>query len=268
MNNPPVITIITVTLNAVRQFEITARSVMEQNYPAVEWIVIDGGSTDGTVELIQQKSRHISLWISEPDRGLFDAMNKGVALATGEWVNFMNAGDTFMTPSTISEIFSGGDPGTDVVYGDCVIRYPHMMALKRAGVPSSLSSGMGFCHQSVFVRTPLLRQYPFDLRYRIGSDYDQFARMFRDNVQFAHVRIPVALYDIGGDSNLRMVHSAREHYRIAAMRFRLTWKEHLHHRFFILKVSVLSFVYQNFPEKFVLWLKNRLISLTSETYTP
>ena len=268
MNSPPLISIITVTLNAAQGFEITARSILEQNYPAVEWIVVDGGSTDGTLDLIRSRASHLSLWVSEPDRGLFDAMNKGVALATGEWVNFMNAGDTFLTPTTISEIFSEGNPETDVVYGDCVIRYPHLMALKRAGEPSSLLSGMGFCHQSAFVRTSLLRQYSFDLRYRIGSDYDQFARMFRDKISFGHVRIPVALYDIGGDSNQKMVQSAREHYRIAMDLFRLTRKEHLHHRFFILKVSILSFVYQNFPEKFVLWLKNRLISLTSEPYTP
>jgi hypothetical protein len=143
-----------------------------------------------------------------------------------------------------------------------------MMALRRAGEPTSLASGMGFCHQSAFVRTSVLRQYPFDLQYRIGSDYDQFARMFRDRVGFAHIGIPVALYDIGGDSNQKMVLSAREHYRIASGLFRLTWKEHLHHRFFILKVSILSFVYQKFPEKFVFWLKNRLISITSEPYTP
>ena len=92
---PGTVTIISVVLNAAQAFEFTARSVLSQDYSSIEWIVVDGGSTDATPDAIGKYKSRISCLISEPDKGIFDAMNKGLAKATGEWVNFMNAGDAF-----------------------------------------------------------------------------------------------------------------------------------------------------------------------------
>ena len=95
MNTPPLITIITVAYNAVKDIENTILSVLNQTYPNIEYIIIDGGSTDGTLDIIKKYEDKISYWVSEPDKGIYDAMNKGTLKATGVWLNFMNAGDTF-----------------------------------------------------------------------------------------------------------------------------------------------------------------------------
>lgn len=94
------ISVITVCYNAVDTLEKTIQSVLEQTYHNIEYIIIDGGSTDGTVEIIHRYVDYLAYWVSEPDRGIYDAMNKGIERATGEWVNFMNAGDYFYNYDT------------------------------------------------------------------------------------------------------------------------------------------------------------------------
>ena len=101
---PIKISVITVAYNASRYIETTILSVINQTYSNIEYIIIDGGSTDGTVDIIKKYSNKISYWISEPDKGIYDAMNKGINKATGEWINFMNAGDTFHNPDTLSAV--------------------------------------------------------------------------------------------------------------------------------------------------------------------
>lgn len=96
MDNP-LISVVTVAYNAVTTIEKTILSVINQTYPNVEYIIIDGGSTDGTVEIIKKYANKLAYWVSEPDNGIYDAMNKGAKVATGEWINFMNCGDSFFT---------------------------------------------------------------------------------------------------------------------------------------------------------------------------
>lgn len=96
INNPKV-SVVTICYNSVQFIEKTIQSVLSQTYPNIEYIVIDGGSTDGTKEIIEKYSSRISYWCSEKDRGIYDAMNKGIRKATGEWINFMNSGDCFVS---------------------------------------------------------------------------------------------------------------------------------------------------------------------------
>ena len=103
--NNPLISVVTVSYNAVSVIEQTIFSVINQTYPNVEYIIIDGGSTDGTVDIIKKYADKITYWVSEPDKGIYDAMNKGIELATGEWINFMNAGDSFYSFSILELIF-------------------------------------------------------------------------------------------------------------------------------------------------------------------
>ena len=114
MNNP-LISVVTVSYNAVTTIEKTILSVINQNYSNIEYIVIDGGSIDGTVDIIKKYADKITYWVSEPDKGIYDAMNKGIIVATGEWINFMNTGDTFYNENVFSEIFELNSYTEDVI---------------------------------------------------------------------------------------------------------------------------------------------------------
>ena len=103
--NSPLISVVTVSYNAVDTIERTILSVLNQTYSDIEYIIIDGGSTDGTVDLIKKYADKITYWVSEPDQGIYDAMNKGIDVATGEWINFMNSGDSFYRQDVLSSLF-------------------------------------------------------------------------------------------------------------------------------------------------------------------
>lgn len=103
MKNNPLISVVTVSYNAVSTIEQTILSVINQTYPHIEYIIIDGGSTDGTVDIIKKYADKIAYWVSEPDKGIYDAMNKGIKVATGEWINFMNSGDCLYRNDTIEK---------------------------------------------------------------------------------------------------------------------------------------------------------------------
>ena len=119
---PPLISVVTICYNAKNDLEKTILSVLSQTYQDIEYIIIDGGSTDGTVDIIHKYSERLFYWISEPDKGIYDAMNKGMDRATGSWINFMNAGDTFCDNEVIKNIFGYNDLSDySVFYGDCYV---------------------------------------------------------------------------------------------------------------------------------------------------
>jgi len=148
------VTIVTVTYNAEDLLEETLLSVINQTYKNIEYIIIDGGSTDNTLEIIKKYEEQISYWISEPDEGIYFAMNKGIAKATGEWINFMNAGDTFVDTTTIQKVMNSLDEDTELIYGDhiCDGTIGHVKDRK-------VTRSMPCCHQSLFVKTDLMKQY-------------------------------------------------------------------------------------------------------------
>ena len=192
------ISIITVCLNSRTTLEQTIKSVVNQEYAEKEYIVIDGGSTDGTVELIKKYSNQISFWASEPDRGIYDAMNKGVTKATGEWVIFMNAGDRFASDDVIERVFSHPETdAADVIYGDVV---------KRGTVCSASPEPvdghrMFFCHQSCIARCKCLIDTPFDISHRMSADFKWVKMMIKQGRRLVYVPVAVSEFDTGGVSN-------------------------------------------------------------------
>lgn len=174
----PLVTIITVSYNAIDSIEETILNVINQSYPNIEYIIIDGGSTDGTVDVIKKYAYKISYWISEPDRGIYDAMNKGIKLTTGEWINFMNAGDSFYSLDTISNISMYFNEDYNLVYGKTNMCFAHGTFIRDCSLRTT-SNPMPFVHQSSFCRTELLKKHPFSLNYRYAADYDFFCRVFK-----------------------------------------------------------------------------------------
>jgi len=248
------ISIITVVLNNRRGFEKTAQSILGQDYDGLEWIVIDGGSTDGTVEAINHFSDRIHYRVSEPDKGPYDAMNKGLGKATGGWVNFMNAGDVFAETTTVSTVMAGDLSGFGVVYGDMLAGYTQGPVLKRSGSPETLDRGMMVCHQSVFIRTELVKMAGFDVSYRIGADYDQLLKLRSENCRFLHLPVPVAFIDITGVSNRKMIRSIREHFTIVQKYRQLNLIEKLSFAGSIVWVSLVSMGYTLLPVRFMHWM--------------
>ncbi|MCU0448389.1 MAG: glycosyltransferase [Bernardetiaceae bacterium] len=207
--NPPLVSIVTVTYNAAAYLEKTLRSVASQTYGPVEHLVIDGGSTDGTLELVKRAG--VARWLSEPDGGIYDAMNKGLALARGQWVNFMNAGDEFCAPTTLAEVFAQDLAQAQVAYGHYRIVYQTFVKPKLA--PDDLSGfwrGMALNHQSVFVRTALAQAHPFDLRYPLAADFAQLLGLYQAGHRFTPTGVWVANYADGGASAARKVEYLRQ----------------------------------------------------------
>ncbi len=195
--NFPLITIITVTFNAVESIGDTILSVINQTYPNIEYIIIDGGSTDGTLDIIKKNKDYIDLLVSEPDKGIYDAMNKGIGFASGEWVNFMNSGDKFYLNSTILNLFSKKIQDNKlVVYGDVCLSFENNIYLMPASSIDKLDFELPFCHQSTFVRSSYLKGNTFSLNYKVSSDYNLFYNIYKQGKNsFLYIPVIVAIYN-------------------------------------------------------------------------
>lgn len=196
------ISIVTVTRNAADLLKRTIESVGRQKYDKMEYVVIDGASDDGSVKAISE-SQLIDKWISEPDKGIYDAMNKGARMATGEWILFMNAGDTFAGDDVVSRLMTeaGSHPDADVIYGD-VIRCGNASGEGSLKEASDVLKGhrLAFCHQSVICKRKDLLENPFDIRHKYSADFKFFKTLHKQNKNFIHVNFPVARFDVTGVS--------------------------------------------------------------------
>lgn len=175
----PKFSIITVTYNAGAVLEDTIQSVITQTYRNVEYIIVDGGSKDHTLDIINRYREHIQTLVSEPDKGLYDAMNKGIRLATGDYLCFLNAGDELHEDDTLQLMVHSitGTELPDVLYGETAIvdEEGHFLRMRRLSAPENLNwksfkDGMLVCHQAFFPRRELAE--PYDLRYRFSADFD------------------------------------------------------------------------------------------------
>ena len=172
----PKLSVITIVYNNVRDIERTLLSVVNQTYPNIEYIVVDGASTDGTLELLKKYESKLSKLITEKDQGIYDAMNKGLALATGDYVLFMNSGDEIYAPDTVEKIFAT-EPDADIYYGETEMFDEHWQSLgrRRHQVPErftwkSFRFGMSVSHQAIYIKRSLTE--PYDLQYQLSSDID------------------------------------------------------------------------------------------------
>ena len=191
------ITVITVCHNAAKTLEKTIKSVLNQTYPNIEYIIIDGGSTDDTVDIIKRYADRLAYWISEPDKGIYDAMNKGIEVATGEWINFMNAGDTFYEEKTIEFVLEAINykHKIDIIYGSSNLIFKWGNFITHPLPLENITTKMVFVHQSCFVKTQLMKTYKFSNQYKIASDYDFFYHQYKNGKTFIYIPLCIASYD-------------------------------------------------------------------------
>lgn len=212
----PLITVITVVLNGKEHLEKTIQSVINQTYPNVEYIVIDGGSTDGTVDIIKKYDDYIDYWVSEPDRGIYDAMNKGIELVSGLWINFMNAGDTFAQTDIIEKVFENSKVfSADVVYGDVVVDYHEFEKVVRAKPIKTLNREMAFSHQSAFIRTSVHKNRKFNLNYKIAADYNFFYNLWKTGHSFFYLSLIISKVVVGGVAYRKRLKVLNEYWQIS-----------------------------------------------------
>lgn len=224
----PKVSIITVTYNAETVLERTLKSVLTQTYVNKEYIVIDACSKDATLEIIRRNAHYIDFWLSEPDNGIYDAMNKGISQATGDYLIFMNAGDTFYEEETLEKIFNT-NTWADIYYGEA--QMIDATTLQAVGLRSeftphrlpetltwkAMAYGMVVCHQAFLVKKDLVE--PFDLQYRYSSDVDWVIRMLKKAKAVEHTHQIIATYLLGGVSAKKRKKSLIERYHILRKHF-------------------------------------------------
>lgn len=201
----PVVSIVTVVYNGAATLERTIRSVLSQDYPNIEYIIVDGGSSDGTLELIRRYDDRLAYWLSERDKGIYDAMNKGVALCTGEWVALINADDWYEPDAVRRAVEAARNkPAVNIVHGDIWIHYPNgHRKVKRAKLSGFLLRywEMVLNHPSFFVRRSYYAGRPFDAGLRVSGDHKWTVQAWIDSrSQFLYLPVTLANFTAGGAS--------------------------------------------------------------------
>ncbi|MDR0581531.1 MAG: glycosyltransferase [Prevotellaceae bacterium] len=214
----PLVSIITVTYNAEKYLEQTIKSVTTQSYKNIEYIIIDGQSTDGTAAIIQRYRKHIAYYLSEPDNGIYDAMNKGIRKAAGELIGIINASD-FYQPDAVAHIVRAwiDHPQYGIFYGNTNFYFDNGCFLKeKKAAPNmdNLYKGIYFCHASVFVTKATYQKHGlFDLRYKLSGDFDFALRNYKAGTQFFYIDKVIANFRTGGISAQNNTNSTQECYQ-------------------------------------------------------
>lgn len=208
VDKKPLISIITVVFNGEKYLEETIKSIINQTYDNIEYIIIDGGSTDGTLNIIKKYEDKIDRWISEKDSGIYDAMNKGIDIATGKWINFMNVGDSFFDSTILDTIFAKNNfENIDVIYGNHKVIYHNRTRIAKAGNMRDIWKGSRFCHQSSFISLTLHKSKKYNICNKIGADFEFFYTVYGQGVKFSYIDVIVANYAAGGLSDIKRVDS-------------------------------------------------------------
>lgn len=242
--NKPLFSIITICYNAEATLEKTIQSVLAQTYPNVEYIIVDGASKDNTLAIINRYRPQLSKVVSEPDKGLYDAMNKGIGLATGDYLCFLNAGDTFFSANTLQEMVDTlpADKQPDVIYGETALvdAEGQFIRMRRLQAPEVLTwrsfrQGMLVCHQAFFARRELVPLY--DLQYRFSADFDWCIRIMKQSHLLHNTHQTLVNYLDEGLTTSNQKASLKERFRIMAKHYGL-FSTLLHHLWFVFRAII------------------------------
>ncbi|MDI3545108.1 MAG: hypothetical protein PWP68_525 [Rikenellaceae bacterium] len=225
----PLITVITVVYNGAKYLEETIQSVINQTYPNVEYIIIDGGSTDGTLDIIKKYEDYIDYWISEKDKGIYDAMNKGVMVAGGYLIAMLNVGDRYELDACtkiIKAVFK--EPEIDGIYGDSVVYSDEGKILYRRIAENFdyVVKSMPAFHPEIFIKNKVYKILGFyQTKYKVAADYEFLLRVFLSGFKFTKVNDVILHYRLGGFSGRNYINGKKEmikikkNYKIQTLRY-------------------------------------------------
>lgn len=221
----PKISIITVVFNDADNLSSTISGIRRLTYPNLEYVIVDGGSIDGTVDVIKENEAVADRWISEPDRGLYDAMNKGMQLATGDYFWFVNAGDEPASADVLDDLFEE-DPLADVYYGETLMIHPdgREIGLRRLSPPDELNwrhfrQGMLVSHQAFIASRKVAGKY--DLRYKFSADFDWCLQALRKAFEIRNTHKVLCRFREGGLTRQNIVPGLKERFRIMVRNYGL-----------------------------------------------
>ena len=203
----PLITVITVCYNAAETIEQTILSVISQTYTNIEYIIVDGASTDGTIEIIEKYRDKLSNFVSGRDKGIYDAMNKAIDLSHGKWINFMNSGDTFVDTKVIENVFANNiAEDTKIIYGDVVRYFPNQKTvIQRFNNLQEGSIQFDLIHQSTFIEGDVMRDLKYNIKYRISADADFFNEVYKLGGKFQYVPIAISNYESANGASAKQL---------------------------------------------------------------
>lgn len=263
ISNAPLISVITVVYNSVSTIEETIMSVINQTYSNIEYIVIDGGSTDGTVDIIKKYHEHISYWVSEPDKGIYDAMNKGIKVSTGEWGHFLNSGDVFIAVDAFKRMMDSyrvSKEYADVLYGDIVCKYDFGLFLSKPSSLRNFESFFPISHPATLVRIDILKRTLFDISFKISADFKMLRQLYFNKCKFLYFPIPMVLFDaVSGVSSTNNVQRYGEDLKILGKR--QGFKSMVYLFILLAKTKFSVLIFKVIPVKVKhIYKKNRLLS--------
>ena len=223
----PLLSIITVVYNDAKNLKKTIDSVKSQSFNDYELIIIDGQSTDGTLEVIESSKPYIGSWVSEPDSWIYDAMNKGIGLARGKYIEFLNAGDVFVDRRSLEHVFSDNDRNYDILYGEINLydldgKFLCQVPARDFTLGNLKNFGTGTVnHQAFFVKREMAP--PYSIKYRLKGELNWYIDILLQNreVNFKHVALPVVDYRQGGKGYQQFWRNLSEWVCLVQIRFGL-----------------------------------------------
>ena len=250
----PKVSIVTVNRNMATEIGATLESVLMQDYPYFELIVVDGASSDGSQDVIASYAPRLRYWVSEPDRCLYDAMNKGAAAARGEWILFMNAGDHFAAPNVLSRAFASNHDDADILYGHHVRVYrrenEEIERLILAEQPGVLPMRMNSSHQSLFMRRKLLLDRPFDI-ILLAADYDAVLAAYAEGKRFKLIDCIVARTAAEGLSDRHRMRILMQRFSIVRRHGFMTVPTAIHYALLMIRAVAAHEVKKILPSRMV-----------------
>lgn len=217
------LSIITICYNIKDEIERTCQSIVAQTNQDFEWIVVDGGSTDGTKEILEKYKERINIFISEPDTGIYNAMNKGIKKASGEYLNFMNGGDSFASADVIEKFYNADIQNADVIYGN--VNFIKKNSKKTLEIFPDCLDKLYFghsCinHQSAFIKHSLFDKYGlYDEQYKIAADWEKWIVFAKNNCVFHHIDQVIADFRCDGISHTQKEKLRQENQKIISAHF-------------------------------------------------